>query len=290
MTPFRQGSAEIRLLNVNFQDSGVYYCSARVSGRISNGNGTELIVYVPPTPVKITRVSSTLLKILCTTAGFFPKEINLTWYKNDIEITTGMKITEIQNEGGLYHVSSFLNLPEAGLVYTCQVSHISLESPANDSYTVRSQGWYPYTLVTGCTVGGLIILVLAILVICWRLAKTEGTEITENIPNQLEEQVVHGEVMGSPPYAALNHSGHGNALKSRCVEGGPIRVQAMQDTGVKLTYASLDFTASQKSAKRKQKKIGAEYAGIKINKPNGESFVVLAVSMSGDVAVTPALP
>ncbi|XP_078399065.1 natural cytotoxicity triggering receptor 3 ligand 1-like [Cetorhinus maximus] len=140
MTPFRQGSAELRLLKVNFQDSGVYYCSARVNGKISNGNGTELIVYVPPTPVKITRVSSTFLTLLCTTAGFFPKEFNLTWYKNNIEITSGMKITEIQNEGGLYQVSSLLNLPEAGSAYTCQVSHISLENPANDSYMVRSQG------------------------------------------------------------------------------------------------------------------------------------------------------
>ncbi|GCC18891.1 hypothetical protein chiPu_0021735 [Chiloscyllium punctatum] len=46
MLPFKQGSTELQLLNLHFQDSGIYYCSIRVSGRkILNGNGTRLIVH-----------------------------------------------------------------------------------------------------------------------------------------------------------------------------------------------------------------------------------------------------
>ncbi|XP_043540828.1 natural cytotoxicity triggering receptor 3-like, partial [Chiloscyllium plagiosum] len=44
--PLEQTAAELHLLNVDFQDAGVYYCSvADWKQKVSSGNGTELIVY-----------------------------------------------------------------------------------------------------------------------------------------------------------------------------------------------------------------------------------------------------
>ncbi|XP_067905929.1 tapasin-related protein-like isoform X4 [Heterodontus francisci] len=240
MTPFKQGSAEFHLLNVTFQDSGVYYCSVRdLKGMISNGNGTELIVHVPPTPVTIFCPSSPSFTLLCTTTRFFPKEFNLTWYKNDVEITSGINITERRNQEGLYQVFSVLKPVKSGSVYTCQVSHVSLGLPANDS----------------CTVPG------------------QGTEISEDIPGQVEEQTVLGGEAGSPSYAVLNISTHRKTGKSRREDERTVYAQYKQETDVQVAYASPDFTASQKTAIREQKKRRAEYAEIKISKPIGESEI-----------------
>ncbi|XP_060679113.1 rano class II histocompatibility antigen, A beta chain-like [Hemiscyllium ocellatum] len=88
---------------------------------------------MPPTPLKITRQYSPFLALLCTTAGFFPGQFELVWYKNLSEITSGVNIRKMLNEEGLFHVSSELSLPEKGSVYTCQISHITLSVPANIS-------------------------------------------------------------------------------------------------------------------------------------------------------------
>ncbi|XP_038662031.1 tyrosine-protein phosphatase non-receptor type substrate 1-like isoform X1 [Scyliorhinus canicula] len=254
MIPFRQGSAELHLLNVSFQDSGVYYCSVRVfSKKVSSENGTELIVQVPPTPVKITLVPSHSLTLLCTTAGFFPEEFDLIWYRNNIIITSGMSTRELKNEEGLYQVSSSLTQLETNSFYSCGVSHSSLETPAYGNYTVRSRGnihdKYLYLLVSGCLAGGLITVLLVILIMRWRSAKTEGSTITANFQDQFAEQIVRGEQMS---YVALNYSEVGKSvMPRRAIE--PAHVQTRKCPDVKLTYAAVDFTDSQKRTKREQK-------------------------------------
>ncbi|XP_060693506.1 cell adhesion molecule-related/down-regulated by oncogenes-like [Hemiscyllium ocellatum] len=242
MLPFKQGSSELQLLNLHFQDSGIYYCSIRVSGRkIFNRNGTRLIVHVPPTPVKIVQLPAPTLTLHCTTAPFFPEEIYVIWYKNDILITSGINATKVWKEGSLFKVASVLNHLESGSVYMCQISHVALQLPACISYKIQGNGNnnFPYVLVSGCAVGGLIILfpVVAILVKQRTSGKPEGTQITEDIPEQLE-------------------------------------TQTKQSADVKLIYTSVEFTNPQKSEKNNQQKMEKEYAKIKINKPHRESQLV----------------
>ncbi|XP_067853508.1 CD276 antigen homolog [Heptranchias perlo] len=279
--PFKKGSAEFHLLNVGFQDSGIYYCSMRDwRGKISNGNGTELIVYVPPTPVKITRLLSPSLTLLCTTAAFFPEECNLTWYQNGSEIKSGINTVATRSEEGLYQVSSSLISVQSNTVYICRVSHASLPTAANASYTVRDpvlanrNNTFLYSLVSGCAAGGLIILVLVILVKRCNFVRTEDTEISEERPGHFEEQAVGGRKDGSPSYAAINFSGHRNIGKPRREEDRTVYAQTKQGTDCTLTYASLDRTGSQKMARRKQKENVAEYAAIRINKPREEYGIV----------------
>ncbi|XP_067853492.1 natural cytotoxicity triggering receptor 3 ligand 1-like isoform X2 [Heptranchias perlo] len=278
-TPLKKESSEFHLLNVGFQESGVYYCSIRDwRGKISNGNGTDIIVYVPPTPVKITRLHSPSLTLLCTTAVFFPEELNLTWYQNGSKITSGINLVETRSEDGLYQVSSSLISEQSGTVYICEVSHASLPVPANASYTVRDpangNSTFLYSLVSGCAAGGLIILVLVILVKRCNFVRTEDTEISEERTGHFEEQAVGGREDGSPSYAAINFSGHRNIGKPRGEEDGTVYAQTKQGTDCTLTYASLDRTGSQKMARRKQKENVAEYAAIWINKPREEYGIV----------------
>ncbi|XP_067905925.1 uncharacterized protein [Heterodontus francisci] len=185
ITSVKPGSAELHLVNVSFQDSGVYYCKARDwSGKISNGTGTELIVH---------------------------------------------------GDGD-------------GILF--------------------------YALVSGCVGSGLIILLLVIFVKRWKLERSEGTEISEDIPGQFEEQILRRGKAGSLSYAALRFSGHREAGKTRREKDRTVYAQTKQGTDVNLTYASLDFPCSYKMARRKQKRRGVEYSEIKINKPSIEVEIV----------------
>uniref|UniRef100_A0A4W3H1I7 Ig-like domain-containing protein n=1 Tax=Callorhinchus milii TaxID=7868 RepID=A0A4W3H1I7_CALMI len=88
-----------------------------------------------PTPLKIfsrvpERFSSAFLVLVCETAMFYPENLNLSWYKNGIEISSGITITKQQNAEGLYEASSSITETQTvrtETVYTCQVSHPSLQ-------------------------------------------------------------------------------------------------------------------------------------------------------------------
>ncbi|XP_059849421.1 signal-regulatory protein beta-1-like isoform X4 [Hypanus sabinus] len=80
------------LQNVMIQDSGMYLCSLTRKGLPArNGTGSLLKVYVVPTPLKmfVKKHSTTAFIIVCETAGFYPEDFSLTWYKNDVEIVLG---------------------------------------------------------------------------------------------------------------------------------------------------------------------------------------------------------
>ncbi|XP_043563379.1 HLA class II histocompatibility antigen, DR beta 5 chain-like [Chiloscyllium plagiosum] len=155
--------------------------------------GHEKTLVVPPAPVKITQQSH--FTLLCTTVGFFPKEFNITWYENKMEIMFGINTTIQQNKEGLYQVSSYLSPVQNALMYTCEVSHVSLKVPAIDSYTVLDQadtGTFPKELVAGCAVAGLLLLMLVTVVIPCKLDTIKGTGITpvnSRDNSQFEEQV-----------------------------------------------------------------------------------------------------
>eukprot|EP00062_Callorhinchus_milii_P018857 gi/632972926/ref/XP_007902898.1/ PREDICTED: uncharacterized protein LOC103185943 [Callorhinchus milii] len=133
-----KGNRFFQFLDVNIQDAAVYHCELVLEGKkVGKGNGSRLIVYVPPTPLAISRMDpernlSVFLTLVCETAEFFPENLNLTWYKNGIEITTVNTITEQRNPGQLFKAQSYLEETQpvqSGDVYTCLVSHVSLQNP-----------------------------------------------------------------------------------------------------------------------------------------------------------------
>ncbi|XP_007902899.1 immunoglobulin lambda-1 light chain-like [Callorhinchus milii] len=138
-------SKTFQLLNVSFQDSGVYLCAVVLQGKIAgNGTGSQLIVHVPPTPLKIfprdsERDSSKSLTLVCETAEFYPGDVTLTWNKDGSEVKTGIDLTEAKNSKGLYKASRSMEETQpvqSGAVYTCLVSHITLRIPVVAVYTV----------------------------------------------------------------------------------------------------------------------------------------------------------
>ncbi|XP_072135199.1 tyrosine-protein phosphatase non-receptor type substrate 1-like [Mobula birostris] len=262
----QQGSAEFHIFDLRFGDSGIFYCGVRDwTGTISKGNGTNVIVHVPPAPLKITEVNAPSVALTCTTAAFFPKDYELIWYKNEVEITSGMHTTQMQNKEGLYLVSSSLNVTESWSVYTCQVFHESMKAPASESYRIGLGSREKFILIlTGALAAcGAIILVLLLLMRRCRVDRTEAAENDENLSRYLENQASEIQDIGSPSYADLDFR-RDNKNKEVRSEAELTNALIIQGTEDKLMYACVNLAASQKNARRVQKTHGTEYAGIKI--------------------------
>ncbi|XP_067906052.1 tyrosine-protein phosphatase non-receptor type substrate 1-like [Heterodontus francisci] len=139
----KKGSSSFGVLNASVADSGMYYCKVKHQESIGDGSGSQLTVYVPPTPLKIVpieRISATTLKLECKTAAFYPEHLGISWLRDGVEILSGIETVKNKSAEGLYEVSSFLEevqtAPEK-VVYTCLASHISLLVPASVSYIVN---------------------------------------------------------------------------------------------------------------------------------------------------------
>uniref|UniRef100_A0A4W3HMR8 Ig-like domain-containing protein n=1 Tax=Callorhinchus milii TaxID=7868 RepID=A0A4W3HMR8_CALMI len=73
------------------------------------------------------------LTLVCETGEFYPGDVTLTWNKDGSEVKTGILFMKENNSKGLYKVSSSMEEPkpvQSGVIYTCLVSHVSLQTPA----------------------------------------------------------------------------------------------------------------------------------------------------------------
>uniref|UniRef100_A0A4W3H1V6 Ig-like domain-containing protein n=1 Tax=Callorhinchus milii TaxID=7868 RepID=A0A4W3H1V6_CALMI len=91
------------------------------------------------------------LTLVCETGEFYPGDVTLTWNKDGSEVKTGIHFMKENNSKGLYKVSSSLEEPktvQSGVVYTCLVTHVTLQTPAVAVYNAaKSKGNLLKTIV-----------------------------------------------------------------------------------------------------------------------------------------------
>ncbi|XP_062923618.1 natural cytotoxicity triggering receptor 3 ligand 1-like [Mobula hypostoma] len=166
------------LLDVKFADSGIYYCGAKYREQsFWNGTGSKLTVFAPPTPLEIVPIAefSSPRKLLCKTAAFYPKELQIVWQKNNRQILTGIKTDINRTAEGLYEAYSLLEINQSAWgkdVYICLVLHVSLTVPACFSH-ILEQG-ADTILILECAAGGSAILILIILSLRLKLKRSHG--------------------------------------------------------------------------------------------------------------------
>ncbi|XP_067906081.1 immunoglobulin lambda-1 light chain-like isoform X2 [Heterodontus francisci] len=217
-------SGFLQIINVSVQDSGVYYCTVTHRGKIvGNGTGSNLAVWVPPTPLKIKsqqpeKDSSVSLTVLCMTSPFYPENISFTWYKDGTKTTTGINNVIEPNTDGLYEASSRLQETQfvlPGTVYTCLVSHSSLQISAMATYIVT----YPstgdeitrYLLISASAGGGLVLSMLALIIVNRCLSKKNNGVQNDGARSNSPEQSMQGAADVMAPYAELEIT---NSLKA----------------------------------------------------------------------------
>ncbi|XP_067905823.1 tyrosine-protein phosphatase non-receptor type substrate 1-like isoform X3 [Heterodontus francisci] len=227
----KKGSSSFDVLNASVADSGVYYCKVKHQESIANGSGSQLTVYVPPTPLKIAAVegiSTESLKLECKTAAFYPEHLEISWLRDGVEILSGIETVKNKSTEGLYEVSSFLEEVQPApneVVYTCLASHVSLLVPASVSYTANRDIGNKFPLIFGCAGGILAILLLIIILTRLKLKASDGSKKNSEEAGQAKE-----------------------LTKQRSGEN-------------QLTYATLQLADSKKTSKPKQDK-SAVYAEV----------------------------
>nr|XP_042121684.1 H-2 class II histocompatibility antigen, I-E beta chain isoform X3 [Peromyscus maniculatus bairdii] len=108
--------------------------------------------------------------LVCSVSGFYPGHIEVRWFRNGQEEKTGVVSTGlIRNGDWTFQTLVMLEtVPQSEEVYTCQVEHASLTSPATVKWRAQSTSARSKTL-SGVVVGVLGLLSFAGgLFICFR--------------------------------------------------------------------------------------------------------------------------
>ncbi|KAL6456309.1 hypothetical protein MHYP_G00348520 [Metynnis hypsauchen] len=76
--------------------------------------------------------------LICHATGFFPPPVNVSWTKNNMDVTDSAMLSEFYpNEDGTYNQFSHLSFtPEEGDIYSCTVKHKGLQTPATKTWEV----------------------------------------------------------------------------------------------------------------------------------------------------------
>ncbi|XP_067853494.1 tyrosine-protein phosphatase non-receptor type substrate 1-like [Heptranchias perlo] len=282
----KKGEACLQFLNVSAEDSGVYHCGVKYpGGRIANGTGSKLLIHVPPTPLHIAaneaeRNTSASLIVVCKTAEFYPDNINITWYKDGVNIDTGINTVKQLNARGLYEVSSFLeeaDSVESGTIFTCQVSHLTVQTAADFRFFSTSTGggdnvlWY-IQVYGSAGVGILVVFLVIIIGKQCPLIKCKGTR---DVMERPQHPKVPGSANETAPYAVLNLTRSMKTARAKYQEERTVYAQTKQGTAENnLTYAALELAESKKTEKPKRKVNSSVYAQLPIEAQRGTAKTI----------------
>lgn len=69
--------------------------------------------------------------LVCSAFNFYPKQIRMTWLRNQKEVTAGVSYSEVMPDGDWYYqIHSYLEYtPTHGEKITCAVEHLSVSEP-----------------------------------------------------------------------------------------------------------------------------------------------------------------
>ncbi|XP_075835666.1 H-2 class II histocompatibility antigen, E-S beta chain-like isoform X2 [Microtus pennsylvanicus] len=98
--------------------------------------------------------------LVCSVSNFYPSQIEIRWFRNGQEEKTRVVYTGlIRNGDWTFQTLVMLEtVPQSGEVYTCQVEHPSLTSPARVEWRVQSSSAQKKMLSGGGFMLGLLFL------------------------------------------------------------------------------------------------------------------------------------
>ncbi|XP_075775585.1 rano class II histocompatibility antigen, A beta chain-like isoform X1 [Pelodiscus sinensis] len=105
--------------------------------------------------------------LVCSATGFYPSKIETKWFKNGQEETAGIVSRQLLQNGDWTFQSHVMleTKPRWGDVYTCQVEHISLQTPISIQWATQSDSAKTkmFTGIVGFILG-LSLMVLGLLI------------------------------------------------------------------------------------------------------------------------------
>ncbi|KAB1262942.1 Tyrosine-protein phosphatase non-receptor type substrate 1 [Camelus dromedarius] len=133
----------IRISHITPADAGVYYCVKFQRGspgdvEYKSGPGTWVFVSAKPSVPEVSgptkRASpGEAVNLTCRSTGFFPKHIQLKWFKNGVELPAHQTLIFLPGDASSYTIVSIalvtLDLSSLHSQVTCQVTHSELQRP-----------------------------------------------------------------------------------------------------------------------------------------------------------------
>ncbi|XP_034497417.1 signal-regulatory protein beta-1 isoform X2 [Ailuropoda melanoleuca] len=132
----------IHISDITPADAGTYYCVKFQRGspdvEFKSGPGTRMFVPAKPSLPEISGPSNRAspgqrVNLTCTATGFFPKNIYLKWFENDMELPALQTLVFLPRDAGSYTIISTvlvtLDLSSLHSQLTCQVAHSMLQRP-----------------------------------------------------------------------------------------------------------------------------------------------------------------
>ncbi|XP_065800466.1 natural cytotoxicity triggering receptor 3 ligand 1 [Muntiacus reevesi] len=197
----QRGDASLQLPGVRLEDAGEYRCELVVTPQKAQGTVT-LEVVAPP----VSSLSKQVIvkdneekHIFCTSSGFYPEHINITWKKwtqkdpQFRELSKNITTDHIvENEDGTFNITSHLrlkpSLEDNGTIYQCVVWHVSLPTIQSFDFHLiihpeseKKTYWF-YIGISILIIIGLIIIGLIFLFLkkrsvkCWKCCLLEDEE------------------------------------------------------------------------------------------------------------------
>ncbi|XP_077303629.1 natural cytotoxicity triggering receptor 3 ligand 1-like [Lithobates pipiens] len=165
------GNAGLTVSNLSLSDGGVYTCSVNYS---SFPMEREIRMNVSAQPLlsilnkNVQRNTENILT--CMASGFFPNDINVTWYK-DGEVLKNQSMGEpLQYDNGTYQVNSTVTITpsddDQNKMLSCRIQHVSLEEPLREDFHIT----YQESSSQAGMIIGIVIAVIGIIaaVIWWK--------------------------------------------------------------------------------------------------------------------------
>ncbi|XP_077192082.1 tyrosine-protein phosphatase non-receptor type substrate 1-like isoform X2 [Paroedura picta] len=145
--PLSDTDYSIRIRSILPEDAGTYYCVKYKAGSPETeykvGKGTEVLVTATPSQPSIggppSRVDlGTSVTFNCTSDGFFPRDITVTWLKDGRTIHASQTFTLPPGKSTSYQVVSTVEVSltekDVKSELTCKIHHNTLNSPLEQSF------------------------------------------------------------------------------------------------------------------------------------------------------------
>ncbi|XP_073492270.1 uncharacterized protein [Aquarana catesbeiana] len=139
------GIADLIISNTLLSDGGIYKCSVNYS---SFPMDREISMNVSARPlISILNKSvqrNTENNLTCMANGFFPNNINVTWYKDGEVLKNQLMGEPLQYDNGTYQVNSTVtitpNNDDRNKTFSCRIQHVSLQEPLQEDFQLLYEG------------------------------------------------------------------------------------------------------------------------------------------------------
>ncbi|XP_041431856.1 uncharacterized protein LOC121397885 [Xenopus laevis] len=136
------GDASLSLANVSISDEGIYRCRV-IYQQQQKDTRVILDVLVPPVIFIPNKVISKNKEntVMCMANGFYPEDIDISWYKDNKPLTNSELGKQERNPDGTYRVMGTVTLPpmdgKMDHNFSCRVQHASLQQPLQEDFQLK---------------------------------------------------------------------------------------------------------------------------------------------------------